>query len=86
MVVKKVLELVKVIVIDCVIGVLLENLENLLVIVDINILRCKISGVNVINLEGFVIIENVMVQNISYGDGFVFRYNIDIMDFCLNIL
>lgn len=61
MVVKKVLELVKVIVIDCVIGVLLENFENLLVIVDINILRCKISGVNVINLEGFVIIENVMV-------------------------
>ena len=81
---KKAPELAKVTITDCVTGVLMENLENLLVIADTNILRCKISGVNVTSSVGTATIENVTVQNTSHGDGLVFRHNIDIMDFCSN--
>ena len=82
---KKAPELAKVTITDCVTGVLMENLENPLVIADSNILRCKISGVNVTSSVGSVKIENVTVQNTSHGDGLVFRRNIDIMDFCSHI-
>ena len=81
---KKAPELAKVTIIDCVTGVLMENLENPLVIADTNILRCKTSGVNVTSSVGPVTIENVTVQNTSHGDGLVFRHNIDIVDFCSN--
>ena len=82
---KKAPELAKVTITDCVIGVLMENLENPLVMADANILRCKTSGVNVTSSVGSVTIENVTVQNTSHGDGLVFRQNIDIMDFCSHI-
>ena len=74
---KKAPELAKVTIIDCVTGVLMENLENPLVIADTNILRCKLSGVNVTSSVGPLTIENVTVQNTSHGDGLVFRHNID---------
>ena len=83
--IKKAPELTKVTITDCVSGVLMVNLDNPLVIADANILRCKTSGVNVTSSIGPVKIENVTVQNTSHGDGFVFRHNIDMMDFCSHI-
>ena len=75
-------ELSKVTITDSGSGLLVNNLESPLNIVDTKILRCKIGGINITSSGGTVAIQNVTVQNTSYGDGLVFKHSSDAMDLC----
>ena len=79
---KKVPDLLNVTVRDGATGLLVKELENDLVIIDSNILRSRLAGINIESSRGSVVIENVTVQNTTFGDGLVYKRTKEAVDFC----
>ena len=79
---KKVPDLINVTVRDGGSGLLVKELENHLAIIDSNILRSRLAGINIESSRGGVVIENVTVRNTRFGDGLVYKRTKEVVDFC----
>lgn len=79
---KKVPGLLNVTVKDGASGLLVKELENHLAITDTTILRSALAGINIESSGGHVVIENITVQNTTFGDGLVYTRIQDAVDFC----
>ena len=79
---KKSPDLVNVTIRESASGLLVEKLEGPLKIVDSTISRCKLVGINITSYGGPVEIQNVSVQNTTYGYGLVYKQISRVVDFC----
>ena len=79
---KKAPDLFNVTVRDGASGLLVKELENDLAIINSNILRSRLAGINIESSRGGVMIENVTVKNTRFGDGLVYKRAKKAVDFC----
>lgn len=63
-------------------GLLAEKLESPLKIVDSTISGCKVVGINMTSYGRPVSVQNVTVQNTSYGHGLIYKQIVHDVDFC----
>ena len=68
---------------DGITGILAKELNHPLKVVDSKFLRCESVGISVTSRGAPVVVQNVTVQNTSYGNGFVFEWiPTDAVDLC----
>ena len=68
---------------DGITGIVAKELNHPLKVVDSKFLRCESVGISVTSRGAPVVVQNVTVQNTSYGNGFVYEWiPTDAVDLC----